>query len=229
MEPIFSKYGGYPKVMVERFQNISQKEEIWSRLPLMSDYEKNFIKGTADFLGVNYYTSRLISPKSENNLPPYLDNDIDVDFSMSSSWLKGNAEWFYVVPKGIYDILIWIKDKYENPKIFITENGFPDNGRLDDEGRITYIQEHLSMISKAMKQKCNIKGYTVWSLIDSFEWLDGYTQKFGIFSVNFTSKEKERIPKKSAIFLKELIMKKYFNKEIKFVDTLQSAMHNHAN
>lgn len=210
MNPIFSKSGGYPKIMVERFQNLSIKEGTWSRLPIMSDYEKNFIRGTADFLGVNYYTSRLIAPKEEINLPPYLDNDINVDFSNSSTWLKGRADWFYIVPKGLYDILIWLRDKYQNPKIFITENGFPDDGRLKDEGRITYIQEHLKMISKAMKEKCNIKGYTVWSLIDSFEWLDGYTQKFGIFSVNFTSHNKERIPKKSAKFFKNLIKKKFF-------------------
>lgn len=216
MNPIFGKYGGYPEVMVERFQNLSKAEGIWSRLPVMSDHEKNFIKNTADFLGINYYTSRLIASKSENDLPPYLDNDINVDFSMSSSWLKGRVDWFYVVPKGLYDILLWIRDKYNNPKIFISENGFPDNGRLDDEGRITYIQEHLAMISKAVKQNCNVKGYTVWSLLDSYEWLDGYTLKFGVFSVNFTTKEKERIPKKSAIFLKELIEKKYFNKVKKF-------------
>lgn len=191
--------------MVERFQNLSKIEGIWSRLPVMNEYEKKLILGTADFLGVNYYTSRLISPNTGSDLTPYLDNDIDVEFSMDESWLKGRAEWFYIVPEGLYDVLIWIKDNYNNPKIFITENGFPDNGKLIDEGRIKYIQEHLMMLSKALRQKCNIKGYTVWSLIDSFEWLDGYTQKFGIFSVNFTSHKKERIPKKSAIFFKDLI------------------------
>lgn len=89
MDPIFSKSGGYPKIMVERFQNLSKVEGIWSRLPVMSDYEKEFIKGTVDFLGVNYYTSRLIAPKEGENLPPFLDNDINVDFSMSDKWPKG--------------------------------------------------------------------------------------------------------------------------------------------
>lgn len=212
MNPIFSKTGGYPKIMVERFQNLSQIESTWSRLPIMTKYEQKFIKGTADFLGVNYYTSRLIAQKNESNLSPYLDNDINVEFSMSPLWMKGHADWFYIVPNGLYDILIWLRDKYNNPKIVITENGFPDDGRLNDEGRIKYVQEHLIKISEALNQKCNIKGYTVWSLFDSFEWLDGYTQKFGIFSLNFTSKEKERIPKKSTQFFKSLLKRKTFNK-----------------
>lgn len=213
LHPLFSKKGGYPDVMVERLKNLSEIEGTWSRLPAMSDEIRTKIHGSADFLGVNYYTSRLVAPKKEKFKFQYLDDDIDVDFSADASWLTGSTSWFYIVPGGLLDLLLWIRDEFNNPKIIIAENGYPsDDDKLDDYDRISYIKDHLAQVSNAIKRKCNVIGYTVWSLIDSFEWIDGFTQKFGMFAVNMTSGDKERIPRKSAMFFKELIEKRKFNK-----------------
>lgn len=209
LNPIFN--GGYHKSMIERFDNLSKIEGSWSRLPHMSEEIKKKIHGTADFLGVNYYTSRLVSPKTEKFIKPFLDDDLDVDFSVDKKWTKGHASWFYIVPNGLYDLLLWLRDEFKNPKILITENGFPSDGDLNDIGRISYFKDHLAQISRAIKKNCRVVGYTAWSLIDSFEWLDGYTQKFGIFAVNMTSENKERIPRKSSEFFKEIIVKRKIN------------------
>lgn len=207
VNPVFGKKGGYPAVMVERFKNLSEIEGTWSRLPVLSLEIKKKIHGSADFLGVNYYTSRLVAPKDEKFKFQYMDDDIDVDFSADPSWLTGSSSWLYIVPGGFYDLLLWLRDEFNNPKMFITENGFSGSESLDDNDRISYIQDHLKQVLNAIKRKCNIIGYTVWSLTDAFEWISGFTQKFGIFAVNLTSVDKERIPRKSAMFFKELIEK----------------------
>lgn len=197
--------------MVEHFKNISKSEGIWSRLPVMTEQEVEMIKGSADFFGVNYYSSRLVRPKQAgDDLSPHFDTDMNVKFFQDESWLKGSTTWMYVVPEGLYDLLMWIRDKYNNPTVFITENGFPDLGGMEDIGRINYAKHHLAAVARAIKNKCNIIGYTHWSLLDNFEWTDGYVQKFGLFYVDINSEEKDRIPKKSAQFFKELIVSKKF-------------------
>ncbi|VEN50234.1 unnamed protein product [Callosobruchus maculatus] len=115
---------------------------------------------------------------------------------------------FVVVPWGIRKLLKWIKHTFNNPKIMITENGFCDNKDklLDDDRRINYIKTYLSNIRDAMdKDGVNVVGYTLWSLMDNFEWTLGYTQKFGIYHVDFNSPNRTRTKKKSADYYKKVI------------------------
>lgn len=98
--------------------------------------------------------------------------------------------------------------------MFISENGWSDDGNLNDDGRVKYIKEHLESVSKAIyEDNCNVIGYAVWSLIDNFEWKRGYTERFGIHYINFSSPEKERVPKKSAVFFKDFMKTKSFDWE----------------
>ncbi|KAG5671417.1 hypothetical protein PVAND_001615 [Polypedilum vanderplanki] len=210
LNPIFSKNGGYPEELVKIFEQKSIEEGIWSRLPIMSEELKKKIKGTADFLGVNYYTSRYVAPITHGENLNKFDYDTGISYSMDKNWYKGITAWAYSVPDGLHDLLIWIREKYENPKIMITENGWTDSGEMNDFDRIKYIKDHLAAVLKAKEENCNIIGYTVWSLIDNFEWSEGYTVHLGIFAVNMSSPEKERIPKRSARFLKDLIANKKF-------------------
>jgi beta-glucosidase/6-phospho-beta-glucosidase/beta-galactosidase len=93
----------------------------------------------------------------------------------------------------------------------ITENGWSDAGQLDDDDRVEYLKHHLASVVKAIRDdSCNVVAYTVWSLTDNFEWKEGYAEKFGIHYINFTSPLKERVPKKSAEFFKELMKTKSF-------------------
>lgn len=208
---MFSKDGGYPQVMVDEIDKKSKIEgQPWSRLPVMTDEMKKSLIGSADFLALNYYTSRLITPSSETSNEPSFDGDVGVDYFVDGSWTKGKSDWLYNVPKGLYDLLNWINVKYDNPDVLITENGFSDDGGLNDTTRVEYLKGHLAHVSKAIDDGCNIKGFTVWSIIDNFEWTSGYTERFGVYAVNFDSSRKERTPKNSAQFMKLLIAERNF-------------------
>lgn len=208
--PLFSKDGGYPKNMVEEIGHRCKLEgRAFSRLPKMDEKTKNFIRGASDFFGINYYTSRLLSVvRNEQNVTdaPAWFKDAKSQIHVDLKWKRAKSEWLYSVPEGLRDLLNWIKNEYDNPPVFITENGWSDEGELDDKGRIEYLKSHLSAVSKAINEdNCNVIGYTAWSLLDSFEWDRGYTEKFGIFSVNFSSPKRERTAKKSALYLKKFI------------------------
>jgi beta-glucosidase/6-phospho-beta-glucosidase/beta-galactosidase len=184
----------------------------FSRLPAMNEKMKAFIRGSSDFFGINYYTSRLLSvdrkERNESDSPAWFKDAKSV-ISVDPKWKRAKSEWLYSVPEGLRDMLNWIKNEYNNPPVFITENGWSDNGELEDNDRIDYLKSHLKAVSQAINEDdCNVIGWTAWSLLDSFEWDRGYTEKFGIFSVNFSSPRRERSPKKSAMFLQKLIRKR---------------------
>lgn len=105
-------------------------------------------------------------------------------------------------------LLNWIKDTYGNPELYITENGYADaeNGSTDDPTRTRFYRLYINEVLKAIKlDGCKVKSYTAWSLLDNFEWTPGYSQRFGITWVNFTDPERTRIPKQSALSLKQII------------------------
>lgn len=211
--PIFSDEGGYPKEMVAEINERSRNEQRpWSRLPEMTDTERDYIKGSADFLGFNYYSSRLVrldkSGYDPNSVPSW-SSDSRIITSTKPEWKQAKSDWLYSVPEGLHDALKWFKKEYNNPKVLITENGWSDDGRMEDEDRIEYFKSHLQSISKAINDDgCNVIGYTVWSIIDNFEWLRGYTEHFGMYAINMTSPKKERIPKNSVAFMQDVIKKR---------------------
>lgn len=207
--PIFSKEGGYPQIMVDEINRKSRDVEgrPWSRLPIMTDDTRKFILGTADFLALNYYTSRLTLLRQEDpNMKPSWWADTNLDNPVDPSWKRAKSAWLYSVPEGLRDLLRWIRDHYENPTVMITENGWSDDGQIDDVERVEYLKLHLASVAKAIRDDdCKVVAYTVWSLTDNFEWKEGYTERFGIHYINFTSEAKERVPKSSALFFKDLM------------------------
>lgn len=107
-------------------------------------------------------------------------------------------------------MLMWIKIQYNNPRVMITENGWSDLGTLEDDARIKFIQLHLAKCLEAKRDGSRIEAYTVWSILDNFEWARGYTERFGIYHVAFDSPNKERTPKKSALAIRDWLANRWF-------------------
>ncbi len=112
-----------------------------------------------------------------------------------------------VYPEGIYKIIMQFA-KYPIREIIITENGaaFPDhltNGKIHDQQRINYFKNHLHNVLRAKNEGANVKGYFVWTLIDNFEWAEGYRPRFGIVYNNF--KTQQRTVKDSGIWFREFL------------------------
>ncbi|XP_018565439.1 myrosinase 1-like [Anoplophora glabripennis] len=208
-------HGNYPKIMIQRVAMRSKLEGFeGSRLPAFTPEEVNYIKGSYDFLGLNQYASSLVKfkPESEIGIPSY-ENDMGTLTFRDPSWERGASDWLYVVPWGIGKVLKWIKKNYNSPEIIITENGYSDyDGALQDDKRINYIQGYLSSILEAIYEDgVKVTGYTAWSLMDNFEWYSGYREKFGLFQVDFQSKNRTRTAKKSANFYRNVIHSRKLN------------------
>ncbi|TQM28150.1 GH1 family beta-glucosidase [Microbacterium kyungheense] len=116
------------------------------------------------------------------------------------------ASWQQIDPQGLYDLLVRLKDEYPAIPLIITENGIPDpTGDLtvDDPDRIEFLRAHLQQAARAIGDGVPLEGHYVWSLLDNFEWAEGYTQRWGIVAVDFETQE--RTPKKSAGFFSDVI------------------------
>lgn len=99
----------------------------------------------------------------------------------------------------MYNLLMWIHREYNGPEIIVTENGVSDRGGLEDYARVDYYNLYLSAVLNAIEDGANVSGYIAWSLMDSYEWKAGYTEKFGLYHVDFSSPNRTRTPKISAV------------------------------
>ncbi|XP_078000972.1 cytosolic beta-glucosidase-like [Glandiceps talaboti] len=210
--------GDYPEQMKTRIDAKSKMLGYQaSRLPFFTDDEKNFIKGTADFLGLNHYTTTYVSPGPEDNsVPPGWGKDHGVQKWFHKSWPGSGSGWLKSVPWGLRKLLGWIKKEYNDPVIYITENGFsgrePEN--LEDIGRVRYYMSYMNEVLKAIKlDGVRVQGYTAWSLLDNFEWQAGYTERFGLYHVDFNDDNRPRRPKLSAKFYSMIVRNNGFPQE----------------
>jgi beta-glucosidase len=117
-----------------------------------------------------------------------------------------DATWQQIYAPGLYELLMRITRDYPRIPLVITENGMPDPTATlttDDPYRVTFLRNHFIQASRAIAAGVPLEGYYVWSLLDNFEWAEGYTQRWGIVAVDFTTQQ--RLPKKSAAFLSSVI------------------------
>ena len=201
-DPLYT--GDYPAVMRER---------LGDRLPRFSDEDAARLQGSADFFGLNHYTSQLVAhhpggdARCEVNVNAGITADQDVVFSADPGWEVTDMGW-PIVPGGCRKLLGWISERYGRPPIVITENGCatPDrlvDGRVADPGRIAYLRGYLRAVHAAMADGADVQGYFVWSLLDNFEWASGYDKRFGIHYVDYESLA--RVPKDSARWYRGVI------------------------
>lgn len=180
MDPLFDRpFHGYPAEMVDQVEMNSRAEgRSRSRLPKFTEEEaRDLFNGKiVDFLGLNYYTSRIVSKGTHSpNDPASYAKDLNLTMSADPSWTRAKSEWLYLVPQGLSDLLRYIKDRYNNPKVYITENGWSDDGELTDTKRVDYLRSHLKEVKRSRDEGSNVQGYFHWSLMDNFEWERGYT------------------------------------------------------
>ncbi|XP_033746871.1 LOW QUALITY PROTEIN: uncharacterized protein LOC117332095 [Pecten maximus] len=207
--------GDYPDVMKSQIANKSDAQNLkHSRLPIFTEEEKQYLKGSTDFLGLNFYTSDATQHYVYPAVPRDYFSDMDVKISKDPSWLGSGSDWLKVTPTAIRRMLNWIKDQYKDVPIYITENGVSDrNGSLLDEHRIDYYKHYINEVLKAIHlDNVDVRGYTAWSLMDNFEWARGYTERFGLHYVNFTDPDRPRTPKASAQYFRKLIQNNGFIK-----------------
>nr|AIA09348.1 beta-glucosidase [Periplaneta americana] len=207
--PVFSPEGDFPTVVKERVAMNSEAEGFTqSRLPSLTQEEIEYIKGTADFFGLNHYTTFYGSPLTYTGEPTFT-KDVGILMMPDFSWPGSASIWLHVVPWGFRKQLNRIAEIYNNPPVIITENGFSDHGELNDTGRINYLTSYLTeMLNAIHEDGCNVVGYTAWSLIDNFEWNNGYTQRFGLYHVDFEDPNRARTIKESAKVYAEIIATK---------------------
>ncbi|CAN1359020.1 Beta-glucosidase 12 [Linum perenne] len=187
MEPL-SK-GEYP---------LSMTSLVGKRLPKFTKQQSKMLKGSFDFIGINYYTANYASASA-------------CERSGVPIGPKGASSSTYSYPKGIREILLYTKNKYNNPLIYITENGNNEtlslNEALADETRVEYHRQHLAYLHMAINMDgSNVKGYFAWSLLDTFEWNSGYTKRYGINYVDYKNGLK-RYPKNSSHWFRNFLNK----------------------
>ncbi|MFN3301524.1 MAG: glycoside hydrolase family 1 protein [Patescibacteria group bacterium] len=154
-------------------------------------------KNTHDFIGLNYYTCHRVE----------FFKFFDLIKRMTSENPETRTIRKEVHPEGLYFLLKDLK-KFNLP-IYITENGLADSG---DRRRRRFILRHLKYLWQAIQEGVDIRGYLYWSLIDNFEWREGFKPRFGLFELNYETLE--RRPRKSAYLFKEICQKNALTKEI---------------
>ncbi|XP_010533828.1 PREDICTED: beta-glucosidase 45 isoform X3 [Tarenaya hassleriana] len=203
-------YGKYPDEMVEL---------LGPALPEFSvDQAKDLKKLGVDFVGINHYTSYFVKDCYFSSCQRGDGSSRTEGFALKFD-RKGNVsigeltdvDWQHVYPRGFRKVLDYIKNRYHNTPIFVTENGYGDLEKQDttveelvnDIKRREYMRGHLNALQAAMRNGANVKGYFAWSLLDNYEWLYGYRLRFGLFHVDFTTLN--RTPKLSASWYKYFI------------------------
>ncbi|GLT68476.1 hypothetical protein SLA2020_407020 [Shorea laevis] len=159
---------------------------------------RSLIRNSIDFVGLNHYTSRFIAHATDG--PQESDFYKAQEMERIVEWEGGEvigekaaSEWLYVVPWGIRKVLNYIAQRYNNPPIYVTENGMDDedsnttplDGMLDDKLRVVYFKGYLAAVAQAIKDGVDVRGYFAWSLLDNFEWGQGYTKRFGLVYVDY--------------------------------------------
>lgn len=184
-KPVFE--GKYPK----------ECERFGFKFPI-EEWDMDIISSPIDFYGLNYYSQSLIEPSDE--FPGY---------RAVERWQDTTDMGWYVVPKGLAELLRKTDEESGHLPVYITENGaaykdvLTDDKRVHDTERIRYFRKHFAVMSDIIDEGIPLKGYFAWSLLDNFEWAYGYSKRFGLVYVDY--KDLSRHMKDSAFYMRDVI------------------------
>jgi beta-glucosidase len=159
-----------------------------------------------DFYGVNYYApTRVGAPQGEDIEFGGLTIPAELPFSVREIENVPVTDFGWpVVPEGLTELLTGMRERYGDrlPPVVITENGCSYEG-VDDQDRIAYLDGHVRALHRAVEAGVDVRGYFVWSLMDNFEWAEGYARRFGLVHVDFETLA--RTPKASYDWYRDLL------------------------
>ncbi|WP_461205463.1 GH1 family beta-glucosidase [Clostridium sp. DL1XJH146] len=190
LDPIFK--GKYPDDLM---MLLSIKVSDFS---FIEEGDLEIISSKIDFLGANFYTHTLVEYDPTNLL---------ISRGVHTEHKKTGMDWD-ITPYALYDMVKRVRNDYTDIPIYITENGSAwddklDEGKVHDEDRINYLNDHLQIVSKLNDEGMNVVGYFAWSLMDNYEWAFGYVKRFGIVYVDYETQK--RYPKDSYYRYQEII------------------------
>ncbi|GAV78258.1 Glyco_hydro_1 domain-containing protein [Cephalotus follicularis] len=207
-------HGDYPLTM---------RSIVGHRLPKFTQAQSEMLVGSFDFLGVNYYFAYYAEDSayhSNVNLSYTTDSHVNLTTEKNGIPLGEPTTYsgYYFYPKGIEDLVLYIRKKYNNPSIYITENGVIEKRNpsltlqeaLNDSLRISFFSQHLSYLSTSIKKGADVRAYYAWSFLDDFEWELGYTIQMGLTYVDFKDGFK-RYFKNSALWFNKFLQKEDVN------------------
>jgi len=191
LDPIF--FGKYPQLLLNDcpyYRDVLPEGAI-------EELAREFVP--SDMIGINFYYPGTVeykedSPAKSTHVPTFIAQ---------------TDHRFATYPAGLYDLMLFLTDRYNRPEIYITENGLGvlDPGDYDqninDDNRIAYLREHLRMLSRSIRAGANVKGYYYWSHFDSLESRSGYRWRFGLTYVDHETGRRER--KKSWYYYQKVI------------------------
>ncbi len=173
MDPVFGR--GYPEEMVSWYGDAMPRIE-------PGDMEAMAVK--TDFLGINYYTRRLVA---------YDKNDPHIKAKQvyRAHIPRAEFEEWEINPEALYHVLRNIKLNYGNIPVYVSENGTTCFDKIDEDGcvhdpiRTEYLRRHFAAAWQAIQEGCDVRGYFVWSFCDNFEWGFGFTKRFGLVYIDY--------------------------------------------
>ncbi|MCJ8323940.1 MAG: beta-glucosidase [Rhizobiales bacterium] len=169
--------GQYPDDMLAAFG---------SHMPKGFENDMKTVSTPIDWLGVNYYTRQVLQYDATDPVFPRKE---------VPGGLETTEMGWEIYPKGLENILTRISDDYTKLPLYVTENGMAEVEGLDDPRRVNYYNDHLQAVLNAKAKGVNMQGYFAWSLLDNFEWAEGYNKRFGLVHVDYETQV--RTPKAS--------------------------------
>nr|WP_300148838.1 GH1 family beta-glucosidase [Propionicimonas sp.] len=199
VEPVFT--GHYPA------DTLADLAPLWPD-DLVADGDLAAISAPIDVLGVNYYTTNVFRAGERSAGPtPHISAPDAVQVLRDLPLTDMGWE---IDPDGLRNLLLWLHTSYAGPAgtaLVVTENGAAFDDRpdpacfVDDQDRIDYLRRHLTAVHQAIEAGADVRGYLAWSLLDNFEWAEGYGKRFGIVAVDAAQR---RIPKASALWFRDV-------------------------
>ncbi|KAL9287648.1 Beta-glucosidase 47 [Arabidopsis thaliana] len=197
-------FGRYPREM---------REILGEDLPELTTDDLKGSKNALDFIGINQYTSRYAKDCLHSVCEPGKGGSRAEGFVYANALKDGlylgeptGVNWFSIYPQGMEEMLMYATERYKNIHLYVTENGFGENNTgilLNDYQRVKFMSNYLDALKRAMRKGADVRGYFAWSLLDNFEWISGYTIRFGMYHVDFNTQE--RTPRLSASWYKNFI------------------------